>query len=359
MKTRLLAKTDLTKILVATVTLMGLMLPGIAQAAQPYFQVSAGDVFAGGWFNTLSICSTDPGTYYQAPIYDSETRTYSQTISGGIQTWLKSGQGASTDLAAFALGDIQIDSQGANNYGFSSKLSFSNVNKIDVNTSGGDLEGTVPQAHCIPDYFNSLQKSPASFNGDLTTIHSSGQYTFSCPSPCDNPVAMAPSNVTIGVGQNTTVFLRGNAYINSDIKYAQGYNDSNVPKFVLVVLGSLYIGPNVKQLDGWYIAQPDASYPPLDKNDTGNIWTCHENKTGKEDASWVASNCNNQLVVNGALTAKEVEFLRTPGDVSTPASTPAEVVNFTPEMVAGNPFFSAASPGTPVIQSLTSLPPVL
>ncbi len=356
---------SLRRLFLAGLSSLSLLLAplGLAAAAttQPIFKTTGGDVFAGGWFyngncNTADNTTDSTKSNYQAPFYNGSS--YNKPTWGGIEAWSQAGAGSSADLAAVALGDIQIDHTNAKNYGFISKLQFSNANKLSNDSSGGDFEGKSRQAHCIADYYTSFSGSAQNLGGDLTSV-SSGKYSKNCGvTPCQ----LTPdniTNITIAAGQNTAVFVKGNVYINKNITYAGAYNATNVPKFVLVVQGNLYLAPGVSQLDGWYIAQPDRSDQTPMAHDTGDIWTCHENQAGAETANWVSANCSTHLTVNGALVAKQLNLLRTLGDVSGPT---AEDVNFTPEMLVGNAFYGASAGGgggTPVIDSLTSLPPVL
>lgn len=342
--------------------------PGLVQAdTKPYFKVYEGDVFAGGAFSKLAVCDTSSG-YHTATMSPSLSNQY----NGGILAYARSGAGlygagSSTNLAGFSLGVIQGQSSSPSPdllYGFYTglassvigSLSFAGPGGVGGSTSWGGLwQGTTAQAHCIPDYF-SKQSSPTPIGsiGNLSTM--SGQY-----------LVTTGTILPIGAGiinknQHLTIFVDGNVYINGDIAYADRstYDADTVPKFALVVRGNIYVDPGVKRLDGVYIAQPTTNTSA----DTGVIWSCHDNSTTTPKDSFVRS-CTNQLVVNGAFIAGQVNLLRIPGDVAT--ATPgeaagsaniAEVFNYTPEMILGGPFFNPTSTNASKIESLISLPPV-
>ncbi len=343
---------------------------------KPYFKVFGADAYAGGWFNNLAqACSNSSGSNYQAPLYSSATGKYDPATvnNGGIFGFARVGgnrTGASSELGAFGLGLIQ--GQASSDYGFYSGtgatngLSFSNTNDVNDQAStywGGFLEGTVRQSHCLPDYFETKQISPAALGGKTAGQLSSGQYIDSSALVT---LVNKNSGETIAAGTKLTIFVAGDVFIGNNITYAGGYNETNVPKFALVVKGNIYVGPNASRLDGFYIAQPDTTDAQSTVN-TGFIWTCHDSNTNLPDGAWLKQNCSQKLTVNGSLMAKQVNLTRTPGDVANASNGEgsgsgniAEVVNYTPEMVVGGPFFNppASNTATYKVQSLISLPPV-
>jgi hypothetical protein len=75
-----------------------------------------------------------------------------------------------------------------------------------------------------------------------------------------------------------------------------------------------------------------------------------------------SDHCNSQLVVNGAVIAQHVELLRAHGTLDAPSgansgigSSPAEIFNFTPSLIIGNPAFASQFGKSEI---LFSLPPV-
>jgi len=317
--------------------------PAVHADTFPYLKAFGGDVWAGGAFNSGGSCTLANG--YQDPTYGSGSPANDR---GGILTYANSSGGGSTgEFGALALGLID---NGGTNGGFysdahsnaaSKKLSFANTGA----GGGGLFEGSTPQGHCIPDYYGKLRSGAAVWN-DSTSNPANGQYQATGP--------ITLSNRVIGAGANISLFVNGDVYITGPtITYGAGYTEANVPKFALVVKGNIFIGPGVTQLDGVYIAQPTSG------TTNGNIWTCYDVATPSNSSygPWIHDNCNNKLTVNGSLIAKQVNYLRIPGDISDP-TTVAETVNYTPAMVIGGPFFNPPPSTTLPIDSLVSLPPL-
>jgi hypothetical protein len=301
--------------------------------------------------------------------------------------------GASDQYAAFSLGDVgrntvadtveDFYSSGSTATTTNTKLwqlTFANDSAGGSN-AGGKFEG-LNRSSCIPNYW---AKKPTN-NANITTLSpnqpaapgnlSAGTAYAATPASGTNFSLNGSSNTTpwvIPVGAQIVIYVDGNVYIGSNITYNPGYQVDTVPKFALVVRGSIYIDKSVTQLDGLYIAQP--ANPANITTDDGDIWTCHTN-----DQNIVyytdPSICNTKLNVNGALIAKQVNLLRTYGDVSTAplpnaatsedklanglgaTSRAAETINYSPAMVMGGPFFNPPSTGALPIDSEVSLPPV-
>lgn len=125
-------------------------------------------------------------------------------------------------------------------------------------------------------------------------------------------------NQTIGnitVNGNVSYFVNGNVYINGPITYnTGGWSPGNVPSFVLVATGNIYIDKSVTELDGLYLAQPK------DATTGGNIYTC-ASAQGTPDSNY--TDCNNQLVVYGSFVANQVRMLRTFGSLRDEIPNPA------------------------------------
>jgi len=223
----------------------------------------------------------------------------------------------------------------------SKTLSLSNVDNFSQGNAfwGGIMEGEKLKAHCIPNYFNTKQTNiVGDWSATGNDLSANGQYTW-FGGPMNG--GTVPADTTL------VVFARNSVRINSNIVYGP-HNISNVPKFVLVVQGDIYIHPGVLRLDGWYITQPSGT-------SSGVIWTCHNGNSTPDD-TFMRRRCNTSLDINGALTAKQINLGRINGDLS---SSSAENIDFTPEMILGGPFFEDDDgDSTGDIQSLISLPPV-
>lgn len=325
---------------------------------KPYFRTLDGGPFTGGWFNNINSSCSSSGNYQSPFVGPSTNRNYRGAIMGWAN--LSNRPGASSSLDAFATGLIEgPDSSSTNspNYGFytglptagpspngSRSLSFSNSGSSVARFWGGIFEGAALNAHCIPDYYNTKQDgTPPAWSGNFSASSPTNQFRW----------GGGDISGTVPLGKTVIIFASGDVRITgTGIRYASGYTIDNVPKFALVVQGNIYITPGVTQLDGWYIAQPR----PSNISGTGVVWTCN-NGTSTVSDTFIRSNCNSQLIIKGALTAKQVNLSRISGNLG---SGSAEDINFSPEMILGGPFFEGGpgSSTTGVIQSLISLPPV-
>ena len=354
----------------AAIAVCFVMVTSLATASQPYTKSYGADVFTGGWFDSsLGLGSCNSSLNYQkSPLPAAGAGgifTYTKTTGGGAPRG-----GSSSQYGVFSSGPVNGAFNGIN--GFSSSditnpwtnstlLTFSNRGA----GFGGAFDGASGnQGNCIPDYYNS-KKLPSATAFNSATIPNwstaTGQYTVDTGAV---PLDLLSGPLVIPAGNKLTIFVKGNVYIDANITYAAA-TESNVQKFALVVLGSIYVDPSVGQLDGLYIAQADPAFIPSPlTGDTGIFWSCHNNSTAPVLDNF-PNTCTNKLTVNGAVIAKQLNLLRTTGDI-TPATRGevsssnniAEVFNYTPQMLMGGPFFNPPAPNNLKIQSLISLPPV-
>lgn len=355
------AKKIQTRFLVAAVGLGICLVPAVAGATNPYFKTFGSDVMAGGWFASGASCSTSSPPYQSYPSIPDQR-------SGGILTYFDSGKGgASSQYGAFALGQIETNSSSkfgfysAGDVGSPKTLTFANTS-----ASGGFFEGSTPQSNCIPDYYNQKigETSPQAI---ASGVFPGASGSYSATASNGTPFAINNADSNLAGGSKITIFVKGNAYIGHNISYAADTAD-NATKFALVVLGNIYIDPGVTHLDGLYIAEPATSNVNADD---GALWTCHPNDNSNPLTSdYILANCGSKLTINGAVVAKQVNLLRTPGDVGSASGSEdslgganasnniSEIINFTPEMIVGGPFFNSNTSTNLKIQSLISLPPV-
>ncbi len=325
----------------------------------PYFNVYGADVSAGGDFNS---CTATGGTL--AGWYDSAAAN----------------AGASTLFAAIALGK---------DYGFASGqntasgppgnpgdgLTFANTAGVTGTSPSNDFGGDYGATDCL-----FTPKAPTG-----TTAAGGGSLTVGA-APLDNGAHTYNGNLTlnggtVGLGDNTALYVTGNVYISSNIIYGTNpgntwtinpNNTTNVPSFVLVDTGgNIYVDPGVTELDGIYVAEAA-------NGKGGTIYTC-----GQASFTPVAAtglyDCNNQLTVYGSFIADQVDLMRTFGTLDNAQSNEnpqtgttrlcangvdakvcgAEVFDFSPEMYLSNPAIQQPNNGAPTYNSITSLPPVL
>ena len=210
-------------------------------------------------------------------------------------------------------------------------------------------------------------------------------------------VANSGNSSTKVTGEHV-VYINGNIFIPNNITYdssgvsydASTGTVSGVPNLYVIASGNIYIGPNVTQLDGTYVAQSscDWSSGPCQG---GIINTCSDpsglygiigNSTDSFSPDSLYSNCSQQLTIQGSLIGHEVKLERTyasmrnsvggenplsgsvhscqlgNGNISPAAAQDcsAEIFNFDPINYLGNPNFSSNGYN---IDSIISLPPVL
>jgi len=112
-----------------------------------------------------------------------------------------------------------------------------------------------------------------------------------------------------------TIYATGNVYITDDIRA----NTAQVPRnesdlataavMLIVANGNINIAPNVRQIDAILIAG-------------GNVSTCASSGTASYSGAGLFNNCRSKLVINGAVGASHISFLRSIG--SRLKGTPSE-----------------------------------
>lgn len=382
-------------LLVILVVALSLAAPAAADTqTKPYFKVYGADVMAGGWFYGASGCDTSTNANYQDSGFSNTTYTQDDK-HGGILTYAKqdpgnaanSAGGASSQYGAFALGSIDGNAGGNGFYSGGSSAAPPGASKTLLtfaNTTaswGGVFElgpgnAGIRMSSCIPDYYGS--KRPTSgpdltspLNGAIPPAQGGTFRGLSYGTCKPNVYCLTQTNVQINAGTHLVIFVNGNVYIDKNITY-QAHDVDHIPKFTLVVKGNIFIDGGVTRLDGFYIAQPATNDVAADD---GVIWTCHDDTTGQLYYRIPANQCDNTLVVNGALVAKQVNFLRLKGNIDaantgedgfatvnscmTSGCNVAEVINYTPEMAIGGSMFGTDNGSSSPAQadSLISLPP--
>jgi hypothetical protein len=340
---------------------------------------------------------------------------------------VNTGVGSGAQLNAIALGDIVGFASGQTGSTYNTLypagsgayrgagLTFANTNASDI-----DENGSMINSPKMGGNFNMVTPACDSYSpptsgtiplgtdtidlGNLSTVPGSG------PGGSGDYIDTYPGNITIE-DSNTAGFAPGtvikiyadsptpvaggqNVYIADPITYDTSmgttwsvYNQSQSPPLVEIITndGSIYIDPNVKQLDGLYAAQSNGG-------STANIYTCSAANIDGNDWQPMQSqdlynDCSNQLVVHGSFVASQVNLMRTYGSLrntvnpgldavedprinqnrngcSNAASDgqqftcAAEVFDFSPELYLSDPD-SVYTPAKSGYDSYTSLPPVL
>lgn len=337
---------------------------------EPYIHVFNSDIEAGGGFGNDGICPTTNGGI----------STYAGT-TGPLPT------GSGSQLAALSLGPVSGFSSailrpgGFYPYG-STGLTFANTT-ANATQMGGSLGGT----HCVRKYFpDTLSKTHTGAkstqnSADLASMPS-GQYYIK-PSSGSLTINAGGASL-IAPGTRLTLYVEGDVVIKNNIVY--GYDAGSgtqwssleaIPALALIVKGNIYINGNtssgVGQLDGVYIAQPNAS-------GTGNVYTCANGPAAMPGAA-MYNNCRKQLVVNGAMVAQKFYLQRSFGSLRNSSSgerygsgaknctdsgtsftndCAAEIFNFSPEIYMAQ--FNLPPPDGPTstkYDSIAGMSPVL
>jgi hypothetical protein len=327
---------------------------------KPYLQIYGGDISVGGGIPTVPASAG--GT-----VVCTDQNAAASIVSWNTENAPWSGAGGEYGVHA-----PKYIFDFASNYGITSgtgrptSLSFANTTNVQpTNGNYGGQSGASPVNSCDPTVVSGANVAGATvYNGNnkLSTL-----------------VASIPQPIT----GSHTIYVKGNVLIDQDITYAgadAGYGlVKDIPNFKLIVLGGdINISSSVGQLDGEYYAVPSASTG-------GYIYTCSNaavvnpyGKTAAFTGSDNYSSCGKQLVVNGALSAKQIWFLRSCGTLDqsgsetvSPSFTSggagntttcssvnhaAEVINFEPE--EWMPVVSGPR-GSGAYQSVQNLPPVL
>ncbi len=347
---------------------------------QPYVKFYGHDVIAGGRFGREDNGSCSP--FENAASIKTYDDILPDSAGGGVVA-------SSTQFAAFALGSIEKFHTAGMRHGSGSMpnkvsdLSFGNFGPSG-RLSARDRRGADPQPYpgdsgisrCTPDYFDqAAQQGLAPDNA--TTVNAaalSGDRLIN-PNNSRGRLVIRGGEVT----GNVTLYVDGDVLIQDNITLSAFSNAEEIPSFVLISTGNIYIDrartpggfnttSGVDRLDGVYIAQ-GASLSE------GNIYTCSNlaelNLAAGGALLYTSNSLHNQcsersLTVNGAFIAQKVHFLRTRGTIgdARPNDSPgdgqaAETFNFLPELYI-NPYRRGeAENAVPKYDSILSLPPIL
>ena len=319
--------------------------------SKPYTRVYGGDVSAGGLMaspNSPASCSQNTG----AAIIGWNRRSASAPAYAG----------AGVQFAAYAMSTIFDVATALGSSGSATSptgLSFANDTTNATDTANGIFGGSFGPVACIADYYNTRPASTASLppSPAITNMVTGTPYGT-------NGDAYFSGGGTISQGERITVYVDGNAYIDTNITYAGSgsWTNSTIPSFRLIARGNILIGANVSQLDGLYVAQPTSG------GSGGVIYTCASTAGGQHailrtDPTFFSQCDNQKLTVNGSFVAKQLYLSRTigtlrqssAGEASTSANI-AETFNYGPFLWMMQP---TDSTGGLEYDAINSLPPVL
>lgn len=314
--------------------------------AKPYFKVYGGDVSAGSTGACRGWSASSEKSGIVAFAYNNPTNA---------------GRGSGTQLAAFALGEINEFSS-ANGRTASPTpikgLTFAN------DASGPAWGGNLAEGLCAYDYYNT-RPATVEHNGnlDLGSV-ALGQTNYFVSTESDINI-----RGTLGAGRQVAVYVNGNVLIDQNIAYAaagSGWGMDQIPNLTIVASGNIYIHARVTEIAGLFVAQPKE----VADTATGHIYTCafSYGPPSKSQFSSITgpagSNCNSLLTINGAFIARRVHLLRTNGSLKDSikiedraSTTMAERFIFSPEAWLSSSIGSSGSGET--YDYITTLPPVL
>lgn len=314
----------------------------------PFLSVSGGDLAAGARF------ATTPGN----------SCTEGSDTNAGITSWNKGAPGYSGannqyGMSAFSYIQEILGNKGNGNSANAWSLSFANEESGGINSvdqGNGRYGGFNNKGPCVDAWQDKPATGKPISSGTVPGV--SGVY-----------VAAPGTNLTlnggsIATGTHITIYVEGNVSISGDIRYASTSWSSldQIPSFTLVVKGSIFIGSGVGELDGNYVAVPDAGYAGQTNSfgspEKGTISTCSSGFAALSPTtppvSSMVSACNNKLLVYGTFSANQIWLLRTFGTMS--SGVPAEQFIQSPES-----WLAPGSGGSidPSYKSVVGLPPVL
>lgn len=316
----------------------------VTVSSRPYFRAFGGDVVAG----SNAACTT--------------WMPHTGTSPGSIQGYSNgSGKGAGTQLIAQAFAVINgfSSAQGRTVSPVPDKgLTFANngVTTYDGNFGAGD---------CPEDFWANRPTGAVSAAGNLNINPAmTGNRIYQATGPGGNLTLKTAGN-KLNDGQVLVLYVDGDVTIEENIE-AQNTSWSNandIPSFVLIARGDIYIDSGVSAIDGVLIAQPRSAA------NGGNVYTCsigHALPTAA-DMAGVGSPCKtNPLTITGAVVARTVKLFRSNGSLKDatnaeqatgPTAHAAERFLYSPEIWLR----SNAVRGTPTLgtyDAITGLPPI-
>lgn len=174
---------------------------------------------------------------------------------------------------------------------------------------------------------------------------------------------MLPGNQTINgatISDRQTVYVSGDVYISGNITYNSSASYSSIddiPSYRLIVKGgNIYVGSNVTELHGLFVAMPVGS-------NGGKFYTCGQQYGPPTQAMLQFGGAcgDNKLTVYGSVIADEIKLTRSKGTLEEASTNdppdggkPAEVFIYSPELWLTSDF---GVPGK--LDSKRNMPPTL
>lgn len=159
----------------------------------------------------------------------------------------------------------------------------------------------------------------------------SGVLQANRPSASEAEEISSAGQISLAPGTKKVYHVSGKLTIDSDLKYPTGYGQiSDIPR-VIIIADTIEIGPNVKQIDPWLVAE--------------NISTCNTINTDYNltpsqalgEADLTNKKCSNPLIFNGPVYVANLYLYRTGGSrlPRSDLDPRAARFNFDPDAEAG------------------------
>ncbi len=314
-------------------------------STRPYFRAFNGDVIAG---SNAACTSWLPHT---------------GTSTGSILAYSNgSGIGAGTQLAAQALAVID---------GFSSAQSRSpgpggpDKGLAFANSAAGTYGGNFNAGGCPSDFWANRPTGAVSATGNLNLNPAlTGTVIYQATGPGANLNLTTAAN-KLADGQTLALYVDGDVTIKENIitQNTSWASVNDIPSFVLIAHGDIYIDSSVSAIDGVLIAQSRSAATG------GNIYTCsngHALPSAADMADTTGICKANPLTITGSVIARTIKLFRTSGSVAFssngelpngPTAHAAERFVYSPEVwVRAN--LLRGTPSLGAFDAITNLPPV-
>ena len=328
---------------------------------KPLVKVYYGDVSVGGRFGsgkTVSTCRDDDLSFGSEP-----PAIYAHAEEGV--------DGSSAEYTVQARGVIDAFYSGFK-YGPApappNRLTFANSDDPWGGNFGGELR-------CMPNWWRQIDQLGDPLPGaDLDLASHAGGNVKRFHEPASGLLSLKTGGNAADLNLKAVIYVKGDLLISEDINNLnQTLSKLNQIKSIyLIVQGDIFIAPNVTQIDAVLIAMPT----DFNQMRNGRIFTCYianvtddpavdlHNATtlGTGQQKNHASQCIDQLTINGALVARQIRLGRVTS--SDPASSTfisgtypvSEIINFLPEYYIGTPLLPSHSEWFYNSDSITVLP---
>lgn len=274
---------------------------------------------------------------------------YTKFVSVGTD---KYGSWAEYGIFAPSTGVIRSVSGGAIASAPAKPLSFANTTSPDAGqwSSAQTIRSIVDALPVLPQGKNA--SGTININEDLNNDLPDGQW-YKVTNDRDSVTIKDPPNngydtsrgtmvidMTGGTGTKT-VTISEDIILNraDDVAYTKL---GEAVQVIIMVKGNIIIKSNVGRIDAWLVALPST-----DSSNDGIISTCDEITTPYYKNLIVSGPCNDkQLVINGAVMAKQIQLRRTHGAEKPEYGKPAEIINLRADAYTWGSGTSSTGDGT-------------